>query len=72
MAGIGVSEEWLEAHGFVRIGMSSSYMHEPTDIIHTLSTNRTWITELDESVELFPRSGKELLLCVKLRTEDRP
>jgi len=71
MAGIGVSEEWLEEHGFESVGKltgQNDWMHHETDVIHNPDTGGTWIQDLDTYAALYPRSGKELLLCVKLRT----
>lgn len=73
MAGIGVSEEWLEEHGFERTGLNdwarNDWIHVETDLIHNPDTGGTWIQDLDTYAALYPRSGKELLLCVKLRTQ---
>lgn len=72
MAGIGVSAEWLEEHGFKRDGMLNNYFHEASGVWYNTDRGTTWAEDYMESVELYPKSGKELLLCVKLRTEDRP
>ena len=71
-----IANRILEPFMFISVVLSTtSFRHfellrnHETDVIHNPDTGGTWIQDLDTYAALYPRSGKELLLCVKLRTQ---